>query len=51
VTDRAAIKHTEKPMFLLINLGVGAWEKKPDETTIWEKNYYEIDWVRVWKPK
>jgi len=51
VTDRAAIKHTEKPMFLLINLGVGAWEKKPDETTIWEKNYYEIDWVRVWKPR
>ena len=51
VTDRKAIAHTAKPMFLLINLGIGAWEKKPDASTIWENNYYQVDWVRVWQKK
>ncbi len=50
VTDRGAIKMAEKPMYLLINLAVGAWEKSPDNSTVWTNNYYEVDWVKVWKP-
>jgi beta-glucanase (GH16 family) len=50
VSDRAAIAYTDTPMYLIINLAVGGWEKAPDETTVWERNYYEVDWVRVWQP-
>jgi beta-glucanase (GH16 family) len=51
VTDRAAIAHTDTPMYLLINLAIGAWEQTPDHTTVWDRNYYEVDWVRVWQPR
>ena len=51
VGDRAAIAYTDTPMYLLINLAIGGWEKAPDETTIWDRNYYELDWVRVWQPR
>ena len=50
VSDRTAIAHTQTPMYLIFNLAVGGWEKAPDESTIWERNHYEVDWVRVWQP-
>jgi len=38
-----------EPMYLLANLAVGgAWPGAPDSSTLFP-NYYEIDYVRVWK--
>lgn len=34
--------------YILLNLGIGGWEKDPDSSTIWP-GYYDIDWVRVWQ--
>jgi beta-glucanase (GH16 family) len=51
VGDRKAITYTDTPMYLILNLAIGGWEKSPDDTTIWDRNYYEADWVRVWQPR
>jgi beta-glucanase (GH16 family) len=46
-TDASNI--TSKPMFVIVNLAVGGdWPGSPDDTTPFP-NYYQVDYVRVWK--
>lgn len=51
VTDTGAIKQADMPMYLMLNLAIGAWEQDPDETTRFDNNYFVTEWVRVWREK
>jgi beta-glucanase (GH16 family) len=46
-TDTAVIP--AEPMYIMINLAVGgSWPGEPDVRTVFP-NYFDIDYVRVWK--
>lgn len=50
VSDRNAVNSVGKS-YLILNLAVGGWEKNPDAKTRFERNWFEVDWVRVWKTR